>query len=126
MEKDDKREVWLSVLDFLESLQMTILAALDKIFQIIKEPFILKQPVNFVGNIGDTAIFHVKAANVALYQWQNKGTGNWLSPSLPGVATDTLQAEITTQRLNFVYRCKLTGNDGSVIYTDEVKMQLEE
>ena len=122
-----QRDLVVKLLTKLKSLRTTVREAKQQAQIMTRSyPVIIEQPVNYKGSLGDTASFHVEAVNIASYLWQNKGTGNWLSPSLPGVQTDTLNAEITSARLKFLYRCKLTGIDGTVIYTDEVKMELED
>ena len=68
------------------------------------------------------AEFSVEATGVASYRWQWKSVtdNTWGNTTAEGNRTATMRVEATEARYNYEYRCKLTGNDGSVIYTDAV------
>ena len=87
---------------------------------------ILEQPVDFTNaDLGDTAIFTVSAANVTGYQWQWRkadGSTNWTSTTATGNKTASISVEVTEQRLEYEYRCAMTGKDGVVVYSDAVKI----
>ena len=92
-------------------------------------PCVIKeQPVNILGNIGDTVNFTVDATNVKVYRWEycSEGQSTWqeLGQSFSGYNSDTLTISlINNYRLTNSYRCKLVGTDGNVKYTDIVKIE---
>ena len=92
-------------------------------------PCVIKeQPVNILGNIGDTVNFTVDATNVKVYRWEycSEGQSTWqeLGQSFTGYNSDTLTISLTNNyRLTNSYRCKLVGTDGNVKYTDTVKIE---
>ena len=79
------------------------------------------QPEDYVGAVGQTAVFAVAAINVYSYQWQyaRKGSSAWYNTSAEGNKTDTLNVEITSGRNGYQYRCVITGLDG-IEYISEV------
>lgn len=85
---------------------------------------ITKQPVNVACAIGDTVSFTVEATGVASYQWQYSSSGGqtWGNPDWDGAATATLTVKATATRKTFLLRCRLTGGDGEIVYTDIVQM----
>lgn len=87
---------------------------------------ILTQPVDYTdADVGDTATFTVSAANVTGYQWQWRyadGHTNWTATTATGNKTDTISVEVTEARLEYEYRCALTGKDGVVVYSDGAKI----
>lgn len=90
----------------------------------IKSPEIIRQPKNAEGKIGSTIVFSVEAANVKNYEWQykEKGRNNWITFSWQD-SYDTAEFKLpilNEGRLTNTYRCKITGEDGSIIYTQEV------
>ena len=92
-------------------------------------PCVIKeQPVNILGNIGDTVNFTVDATNVKIYRWEycSEGQSTWqeLGQSFPGYNSDTLTISlINNYRLTNSYRCKLVGTDDNVKYTNIVKIE---
>lgn len=87
-------------------------------------PVIFTQPQNVTGDIGETATFTVIAGNVSGYQWQyqyDATPGSWIDSALSGYNTNSLSMEITSSRYNLSFRCKITGKDGTVIYSNVVK-----
>ena len=84
------------------------------------------QPQNFVGTLGDTAMFKVAAENARNYEWQYKGKGSnsWITFSWQD-SYNTAEFKLTILnegRLTNTYRCKITGEDGTAVYTDEVEI----
>ena len=82
------------------------------------------QPENVKANIGDKIVYTLEAVNVAAggYQWYYSTDGGvkWYKSSAEGANTATLSLKVTsTNRMN-LYRCKLTGVDGTVMFTDLV------
>ena len=73
------------------------------------------QPQNFVGTLGDTAMFKVAAENARNYEWQYKGKGSnsWITFSWQD-SYDTAEFKLTILnegRLTNTYRCKITGEE---------------
>lgn len=86
------------------------------------------QPVDYVGEIGDTATFHVEAVGEGLtYVWQFSSNGGttWQTSTMPGSRTATMTVEMTTARLAYLYRCRVRDTRGSTVYSDEVKLVVE-
>lgn len=86
---------------------------------------ILTQPSDCTASEGDAVYFTVTAKNVAEggYQWYYSKDGvKWLKSTASGNTTDTLTLTAGGSVSNNVYRCKLTGTDGSVLYTNSVKI----
>ena len=84
-----------------------------------------KQPVSAEAAVGETATFTVQASLVAEggYQWYySKDNGvSWYKSSAAGAKTNTLSVTLKTSNITMLYRCKLTGEDGSVLYTNRVR-----
>ncbi|MCQ2500161.1 MAG: hypothetical protein MJ117_02310 [Lachnospiraceae bacterium] len=80
---------------------------------------ITEQPVNANGKIGDTVTYHVTAENAASYEWQYSKNGTkWYKSTLSTAATDTVSLKINSTTKGNLYRCKVTGVDGTVQYTE--------
>ncbi len=78
---------------------------------------IVTQPVNCEAAVGETAHFSVEATGVKTYQWQywTPKSNKWTDGS---TKTPDYSIEATEARYTYKYRCKVTGNDGSVLHTD--------
>ena len=88
---------------------------------------ITKQPESVTASVGDTVTFSVEATSVENYQWRYSADGGttWMSLSgdnFPGASTNTVTFVVTEVRMKNLYRCKLTGTNGDVIYTDAVQI----
>lgn len=80
---------------------------------------ITNQPQSQAIVAGDTGTFSVEAIGVASYQWQILGnSGYWNDLTWNGATTATMTHVMNESNIQRQYRCKLTGKDGSVIYTD--------
>lgn len=125
------RDVWLNILHKLRDLNLVIDNTLQIAQVLTREiPVILEQPQSYVGPAGPKASFTVIAENVADYQWQAKdkeGT-QWTNSSAVGNKTNTMSRATTTgsSATQFEYRCKITGIDNSVIYSDVVDITIVE
>ena len=77
-----------------------------------------------VTEIGETATFTVEATGVASYQWQYqwKVDNNWYNSGSQGNTTASMSIQSTEARIGQMYRCVLTGNDGSILISKEVTM----
>ena len=87
--------------------------------------YIETQPVDFVGDLGVTASFTVEAYNVKTngYQWQYTPNGTtWYTTTVEGNKTETISMEITSARYDYQYRCKITGLDNAVAYSNAAKI----
>ena len=83
-------------------------------------PHITTQPTDQTGAVGDTITFSLVANNVASYQWQFRPLSQWQNSSSSGYNTNSLSVEVNAQRYTYDYRCRITGKDGSIIYSDIV------
>ena len=86
---------------------------------------IITQPADIEAGVGDTATFSVEAAGVAFYQWQVGGTNgaSWTDITWEGNQTATMTQTMNETNITYVYRCKLTGYDGTVIYTNTMRFR---
>lgn len=84
------------------------------------------QPSSCAIPTGKTAIFSIAVdGEVASYQWEWKKTKSateWKNSSIAPGTTATLYFGVTASLDGYIYRCKITGADGSVIYSDEVEL----
>lgn len=126
-----QRDIALKILGKLQNLK-TVVSNARKEAQVLTRsiPVILEQPQSYVGPAGPKASFTVIAENVADYQWQAKdkeGT-QWTNSSAVGNKTNTMSRATTTgsSATQFEYRCKITGIDNSVIYSDVVDITIVE
>ena len=90
-------------------------------------PHIVTQPTDQTEAVNDNAVFTVVANNVSVYEWQyapTQITPSWrtIHSGTTGADTATLTVPVTEPRYGYLYRCKITGKDGSIIYTDSVKI----
>lgn len=122
-ENGTDRDVALELVATLNTCKTLVESINDTLYA----PHITTQPSNYEGNIGDTATFTVVATNVKSYQWQYTTAGvTWTDSGATGNKTASLSIGITETRLNQTYRCKITGLDDTIIYTDGMKMVLPE
>lgn len=85
---------------------------------------IITQPTDIKADAGDTVTFTVGATGVASYRWQVGGTdgSNWTDLTWEGANTASMTRTMNETNITYVYRCKLTGLDGTVLYTDVVRI----
>lgn len=84
---------------------------------------ITAQPVDYEGQLGDTATFTVVASGDGLtYQWQFKRGSTWTSSTQEGAKTATLHVEMTEARLIYQYRCIVKDIYHNTVTSDAVKM----
>lgn len=109
------RDLALKVLEVVGAVR-------DALDDLMDTMFIIYQPKDATGAVGDPVVFTVTAMNVNSYQWQvaKIGTETWTNSSSPGNATKSVTVNITSSVYNYRLRCKLTDADGNIIYTDEV------
>lgn len=92
--------------------------------------FIESQPSDQNKKEGENAIFRVAASGeVAAYRWQysTNGGATWNSSSsaTQGYNTPVLTVEATLARNGFLYRCRITDNDGNYYYTNAVTLSVK-
>ena len=99
----------------------------DVVCMLKAEPLAIKtQPVNYVGEIGDSAAFTVEAAGKELtYQWKyrSKGKTAWTNAAMTGSKTATMTGEMTSTRMKLEYCCFVTDSFGDTVQTDVVCMK---
>lgn len=91
-------------------------------------PVIIEQPENQTTRLNQYVTFTVKAENISSYQWQFLNpsvSDDWRSSTAQGNQTDSLYIQATNARFAMSFKCKMTGIDGTVIYSDVVKMVKE-
>ena len=81
---------------------------------------ITKQPESVSASIGERISFSFSAENAASYQWYYSKDGGvkWYKSSASGCTSDTIT--LTVSKTNSVnqYRCRVTGTDGTMQYTE--------
>lgn len=97
---------------------------LNELEDVQREIEIVQQPVDFIGNIGDTAEFQVLGEGECLtYQWQYSVNGNkWYNSSVKGKTYRTLLSE---ERNGRMIRCVINDVYGNSITSDVVKMSIQ-
>ena len=83
------------------------------------------QPLNTGGLAGGVAIFTVQATgNELVYQWEYSTDGGtvWTRSGASGCTTDTLMVDITNARDAYMYRCAITDDSGTTIYSKAAKL----
>lgn len=115
------RDVAMLILNGLTSCKNLIASINDNLYV----PHIVTQPTNQTVALNETATFSVVANNAVSYQWQyatGMAPDTWNNSTGPGATTDTYTVTPTIDaHYNNVYRCQITGKDGSVIYTNTVQ-----
>ena len=86
---------------------------------------IRKQPQDFVGAVGETAVLYVDAIGSNLtFQWEYSKDGKSWSPSgLPGYASNTLRVSVTAARIGQLYRCVITDPTGAQLISRVVTLK---
>ena len=86
------------------------------------EIIIKNQPQDVKGGIGEKLTLDVQADGVTSYRWQYSTDGknfydwSWVA----GYDKTRMQFELTEGRVGMKFRCKLTGEDGKIVYTKTV------
>ena len=87
---------------------------------------IMVQPVDYVGEIGNPFAFDVYAAgtdgetiSAYLLQYRTIGTTTWLNGF---VTTRSWHAAITAERVSREYRWRVTGSQGTVVYSSTCRI----
>ncbi|MBR6027971.1 MAG: hypothetical protein IKP40_02700 [Clostridia bacterium] len=82
------------------------------------------QPKDATALIGDKVTLSVEALNVRSYLWQysnNEGM-DWINFTSGGHNTASYTYTVESQHYIRLIRCKLTGLNGTILYTDSVKL----
>lgn len=86
---------------------------------------ILTQPQDVTADPGETVQFTVSAQGVRSYQWQfYRSDMGWANTYLPGYDTASLQVQANVSRTVMKWRCQMTLNDDTVIYTNAAQLSL--
>ena len=78
--------------------------------------------------VNANAVFTVTAQGKNLiYQWQYRKTetGSWMTTSLPGATTDTLTVQALATRNGYQYRCRITDELGTIVYSEEATLTVQ-
>lgn len=118
-----QRDLALKVLAFVKGVRQALADLMDTMF-------IIYQPKNWYGAVGDTASFTVTAMNVSTYRWQTSSDGGttWKnsSTSTTGYNAPTISFLMEERLVGILRRCKLTDADGNELYTDVVQTILSQ
>lgn len=94
-----------------------------------EELAITEQPEDFKGQIGDVAIFTIKASGDNLtYQWQyqNADSTGWSNSSMTGSRTATVAVPITEDKKGQKYRCVIRDEHDNIVVSNVVSIILAE
>lgn len=85
---------------------------------------ITSQPQDYDLSQGKAVYYEIEAENAETYQWYySKDNGaTWYKSSIAGSDSNLLGLTASASNVGNVYRCKVTGTDGSTLYSDIVKM----
>ncbi len=88
---------------------------------------IISQPENTNAAVGAKASYKETAINADTYQWYySKDGSKWYKSTAAGNETPSLSITVKSNNINNIYRCMITGTDGSVQYTDNVYNEITE
>lgn len=88
---------------------------------------ITQQPQSVTRTEGKHVKFTVEAEYAEKYQWYywHPGAEKWVKSTAEGADTPTLRVKATEKTATYVYRCRITGENGEKIYTDAVRIKLK-
>ena len=94
----------------------------DTVVLHVTEPLtITKQPDNYTGDIGGTAVFQIRATGESLKcQWQEYKNNTWVNSTSTGNATATFKVSIRQETIGRRYRCVITDKYGNSVISNEV------
>ena len=119
-ENGTDRDIALKLVEAVSDCNTLIAAINTNLY----EPSITTQPEDkTITALNQNVTFAVVAVHALSYQWQYKTTGEWSNATSEGSDTASWTFSVTTTAI-FArsYRCKITGLDGTIIYTDTVKL----
>lgn len=88
---------------------------------------ITRQPVDVSLPAGEYAVFTVKASGVKCYQWQVlRSDKPWVNTYLTGYDTASLTMQANCNRAVLKWRCEITLNDETKVYTEPVSIHIVE
>lgn len=89
-------------------------------------PEITNQPSDYVGTIGEIAVFKVMASgNNLSYQWQEFKNNEWVNSSWTGNATPTLKVKINQARIGQQFKCVIIDCSGRTTISNIVKVKMD-
>ncbi len=114
------------------------LAAVSSDFEdVIKNPIevtvteaefkIIKQPENTNAKIGEGVSYSVTALKADSYQWyySKDGGKKWYKSAMEGNDTDNITGTVKSNNIGNIYRCKVTGEDGTVLYSESAGNEIQ-
>lgn len=124
MRNGTDRDIALQIVADMETISEKIAAINNNLYHVV----ILTQPTNQEGALTERVTFSIVSANVTAYQWQYQagGVGDWLDvnvETLPTANTANFTFQVTVSGIYLRnYRCKMTGKDGEIVYSNVVKV----
>lgn len=87
---------------------------------------IVKQPKDAFAQDGKKAYFYITVQGTnPTYQWQRQSSNGTSWIDLDGYTTDTLTVNVSKVLSNRVYRCVVTNEDGTVLYSETAKLNFQ-
>ena len=87
---------------------------------------IISQPVNTWGELNETVTFAVVAEGANDYQWQYSAdegeTWKNLGSNYTGYRSASLEVIVKEYRKSYLYRCAVSDDSGTVVYSNQVKI----
>lgn len=78
-----------------------------------------------ISKLGEALVFSTQVLHGAAYQWEySKNGSSWYKSSAEGSKTPYLTLKASSSNYTNLYRCRVTGTDGSVVYTSSAGMKL--
>lgn len=85
---------------------------------------ITSQPKDVETVIEDPVTFAVEATGIASYKWQTSSSGGstWNDLTWSDNASPTMIRTLNINNVAYMYRCKLTAEDGTVLFTNSMQI----
>lgn len=120
MRNGTDRDIALQIVADMETISEKIAAINNNLYHVV----ILTQPTDQEAALNDNCTFTVVAANVTAYEWQYLPPGGSWTPASAYPSTYQTNALTFSVVASGIYlrkwRCKMTGKDGEVVYSNEV------
>ena len=103
----------------------TVTSNLATLRVVTSSPSITKQPANYSGSVGDTAVFSITAQGTGLiYQWQIYSNGTWKNSNATSATTSKLSFKITQNHNGMKYRCIVKDKNNLKVVSNTVTVRV--
>ena len=84
--------------------------------------YVIAQPADTLSGIGKPFELSVQAVGVREYQWEYLRNTKWEAAELDGSDSAVISGTAAEELLGMLFRCKMTGEDGRIYYSDEAAL----